>query len=66
MIFITKESDLCFDDICVLYFYASWMPNHKKMLIMLDKMEHKYCDVKFFAINTDMFASLCKRFSITS
>ena len=66
MLFITEESDLCFDGMCALYFYASWMPNHKKMLIMIDKMEQKYSDMKFFAINVDMFASLCRRFLVTS
>lgn len=66
MIFITQESDLCFNGVCVLYFYASWMPSHKKMLIMLDKMEQKYNNIKFFAINTDAFSQICRRFSIDS
>jgi len=66
MFFLTKESDLSLEGMCVLYFYASWMPHNKKMLIMLDKMEQKYSDISFFAIDSDMFPSFCKRFSVTS
>ena len=66
MIFITEESDLCFDNMTVLYFYAPWMPFHKKMIIMIDKMEQKYKNIKFYAINTDIFKSVCVRFSIDS
>lgn len=66
MIFITEESDLCFDGMSVLYFYASWMPFHKKMLLMIDKMEQRYTHIKFYAINTDIFKTICIRFSINS
>lgn len=66
MIFISQESDLCFDTMCVMYFYSPWMPYHKKMLIMLDKMEQKYDNMKFFAVNVDLFKSVCKRFEIDS
>ena len=63
MIFITKEEDLNFDQICALYFYASWVPFHKKMLVMLNKMEERY-PIKYFAIDIDNFSSIVKRFSI--
>ncbi len=66
MIFISEESDLKFDKMCVLYFYASWVPYNKKMLVMIDKMEQKYSDINFFAINADNFMQLCKRFSINN
>jgi Thioredoxin domain-containing protein len=67
MLFITQEQDISFaDQQQVLYFYASWMPFHKKMMIMIGKMEEKYKNVKFFAIDVDQFSSLCKRFNITS
>jgi thioredoxin-like negative regulator of GroEL len=66
MLFITQESDLKFNSKCVLYFYATWMPFHKKMLLMIDKMEKKYTDIKIFAIDTDYFKNICKRFSIES
>jgi thioredoxin-like negative regulator of GroEL len=65
MIFISQESDLVFDNPCVMYFYTSWMPYHKKMLVMLDKMEEKY-KMKFFGINADNFKPICKRFNIDS
>ena len=66
MIFITQESDLIFEKKCVLYFYATWLPYNKKMLIMLGKMEKKYNNVRFFAINIDNFKQTCRRFSIDS
>jgi thiol-disulfide isomerase/thioredoxin len=65
MIFITQEDELQFNTKCIMYFYASWMPYHKKMMVMLDKMEEKY-KLPFYAINVDNFKSLCKRFLITS
>ena len=39
MIFITEEWELRFKfKTQAFYFYAPWMPFHKKMLTMLDKM----------------------------
>ena len=65
MIFITEESEIQINEgIVGLYFYSSWMPFHKKMLIMISKIEDKYKDIQFYAIDTDHFKSLCKRFDI--
>lgn len=65
MIFITEESDLSAEDkITALYFYSSWMPFHKKMTIMISKVEEKYKDVKFYAIDTDHFKGLCARYDV--
>lgn len=66
MIFLTDELDFKLHPSCVLYFYASWMPYHKKMIIMLDKMEEKYKQLPFYAIDTDHFKSLCIRFDVES
>jgi thiol-disulfide isomerase/thioredoxin len=67
MQFILHEEDLSFkSEIQSLYFYASWMPYHKKMLLMIEKMEEKYKNIDFFAIDVDQFKGLCKRFSIES
>ena len=66
MFFITKESEIIFDKLQGLYFYASWMPFHKKMLIMIKKIEEKYKNVTFLAIDVDYFPTLCKRFSVES
>lgn len=67
MVFVTKEEELRFDNkIVVLYFYAHWMPYHKKMLTMISKMEEKNKEIQFFAIDVDHFKSLCKRFNVTS
>lgn len=66
MVFITKEEDLLFDNIKGLYFYASWMPFHKKMLIMISKMEEKYKNISFFAVDVDYFKSITKRFNVES
>jgi len=67
MIFITREEDLDLSfEKNALYFFGRWMPYHKKMLIMLDKMQEKYTDVIFYAIDVDMFKNMCKRFSVDS
>jgi len=65
MIFITNEKDLVFKDkIYALYFCATWMPYQKKMLTMIDKIEQKYKDVVFYAIDVDSFKNVCTRFAI--
>lgn len=67
MLFITKEQEIISPSkIKVLYFYATWMPFHKKMLIMIDKIEQKYKDITFLAIDVDHFKGLCRRFNIES
>lgn len=67
MIFLTKESDFQLKEVKQsLYFYAPWMPFHKKMMVMLGKMEEKYKNIEFLAIDTDAFKTFCKRFDITS
>ena len=67
MFFLIKEVDLnIYSEKCVLYFYATWMPFHKKMMVMLKKMEQKYNDINFFAIDAEAFKDLRKRFSIKS
>lgn len=65
MIFITEESELPnHDKIIALYFYSSWMPFHKKMMVMISKIEEKYKDIEFYAIDTDYFKGLCNRFEV--
>jgi thiol-disulfide isomerase/thioredoxin len=67
MNFLTEEENFQLGTkIQSLYFYASWMPYHKKMLVMIGKMEEKYPQIEFTAIDTDHFKGLCKRFSINS
>lgn len=65
MIFITQEEELQIDlPLQSLYFYASWMPHHKKFLTMISKMEEKYKENSFYAIDVDQFRSQCKRFDV--
>lgn len=67
MLFLTQEADLSFKQkIQAIYFYASWMPYHKKMLHMIGKMEEKYKDIGFFAIDVEHFKGLCRRFNVDS
>jgi thioredoxin 1 len=66
MKFITHEDDVNLDGLHVLYFYASWMPYHKKMMIMIDKIEQKYDNIMFSAVDVDFFKNLCKRFTVAS
>lgn len=67
MQFISQEEELTFKSpVQSLYFYASWMPYHKKMITMIEKMQEKHKGVDFFAIDVDHFNGLCKRFQIDS
>lgn len=66
MLFITKEDDIQLNNLSVLYFYASWMPYHKKVLYMIDKIEKKYENIKFQAVDVDFFKNQCLRFNIKS
>ena len=67
MFFITQENELASElKLHALYFYASWMPYHSKMLIMIDKMEEKHKDIAFFAVDVDAFKGLCRRFDVNS
>jgi thioredoxin-like negative regulator of GroEL len=66
MIFLTQEKDIIITGLQSLYFYSSWMPHHKKMMSMLSKMEEKYKDMGFFAVDVDFFKVFCKRFNVTS
>lgn len=67
MLFITQEAELVTaHKIQSLYFYAPWLPFHKKMLLMISKMEEKHKDISFLAIDVDHFKGLCKRFNIES
>lgn len=68
MLFITTEAEIKLEDnaLQAIYFYASWLPYHKKMLIMIDKMEDKFKNIKFMAIDVDHFKNQCIRFNIDS
>jgi|SRR5579864_7865595 len=67
MLFITREEEIRIDlPLQALYFYASWMPYHKKFLTMIGKMEEKYKDIVFSAIDVEAFNNQCKRFSVES
>lgn len=67
MLFITEEEELKIGtSVQALYFYASWMPYHNKFLTMISKVEEKYKNISFSAIDVDSFKSQCKRFSVES
>lgn len=66
MLFITDEQDLNLNtEKAAVYFYASWMPFHKKMLNMISKVEEKHKNIKFYAVDVDFFKGLCKRFEVS-
>lgn len=65
MIFATNEDEVEINhDLKVLYFYAPWMPFHKKMMIMIEKIESKNKDIKFIGVDVDYFKSSVKRYSV--
>lgn len=65
MLFITNESQINIkDNLLSLYFYSKWMPFHKKMLGMIDKVENKHRNIEFLAIDVDDFKNICKRFEV--
>jgi thiol-disulfide isomerase/thioredoxin len=67
MFFLLEENDFKIQNgRQALYFYSTWMPFHKKMNSMISKIEQKYKDISFCAIDVDLFKSLTKRFSVTS
>lgn len=67
MKFVIDSSEIDFSHPnIVLYFYAPWMPYHKKMVCMLEKLEIKYNDLYFYAINVDLTKDLITRFNIGS
>ena len=66
MQFLTDENELIFSNYTALYFYASWMPNHHRIVDMISKIEEKYSDLKFLAIDTDYFSGFCRRFKVKS
>lgn len=67
MQFITSENELILKPkVQSFYFYATWMPFHKRMMTMIGKMEEKHKDIDFIAVDSDSFKGLCKRFNIVS
>lgn len=66
MEFITEETSISPKGDIVYYFYANWMPYHKKMVEILNKMESKHISVKFNAIDVDFFKNAIKRFNVES
>ena len=65
MKYLLSEQDLKISGDTALYFYASWMPFHKKMVTMIGKIEEKF-KYNFIGIDVDNFKSLCKIHNITS
>lgn len=67
MLYATSEEEIRLtDNLQAIYFYASWMPYHKKMAVMIGKMEEKHKDINFLAIDVDQFPNQCKRFAVDS
>lgn len=67
MKFITNEKEFLINEkYNILYFYSTWMPGHKKMILMLSKMEEKYKNINFFGIDVEFFKTLCRKFKIES
>lgn len=66
MNYITDENEIKIDQGKVaIYFYSTWMPFHKKFVLMIDKVKEKY-KIPFIAIDTDQFHNQCIRFRVSS
>src|ERR1700676_3247461 len=52
------------NDLHSLYFYANRDPFHKKFMAMFNKIEERYKNIEFLAIDTDHFNNLCRRFNV--
>ncbi len=67
MQFITSEPELKFgESISAMYFYANWLLCHKKMLLMIGKVEDSYKDLTMLAVDVDHFKGLCRRYNVES
>lgn len=67
MLFLTHETELkTTDQMQALYFYNTRMPFHDKMVYVLAKIEEKYNNINYLAIDVNNFKGQCIRFSITS
>ena len=64
MIYISSEEDLKVEGVKALYFYANWMPFNLRIKGVLENIEKKNDKIKFFAVDTDSFKSLCTRYSV--
>lgn len=66
MFYLTKEQDFKLEKLQILYFYASWIPFHKRISLMLEKIEEKNPEIEFLAIDIDTFKTFIKRFKLES
>lgn len=67
MIYLTSDVNLeNSKGITGIYFYAQWLIFHKKMKIMIEKVEQQNKNIKFYAVDIDSFPNLCKRFAVDS
>lgn len=66
MFFIAREEDIDLSlPIQILYFYIPNMPFHKKVINFIDKMEERYKQINYLAVNCEDFPTQCIRFSIS-
>ena len=67
MLFITRPEEINIEkSLQALYFYASYIPQHKKFLTMIENVDGKINNLFFYAIDAEQFSSQCKRFSVKS
>ena len=64
MIYVLKESEIDSSAKICYYFYAPWLIFHKKMNIMLEKLETEYPDIKFYAIDIEHLKTFARAFEI--
>ncbi len=65
MIFVTETKDININTpFSVLYFYTNSITYHDKLMIMIEKVQSKYSNINFFAIDCDYLKDFYKQFEI--
>lgn len=67
MNFVSSEKEISINNgLCVLYFYTPWLIYHKKMLIMFNKVEDKYKDIVYLAVDASYFKKTLSIYNVVS
>lgn len=67
MKFITHESEVSLNKgFVAVYFYTDQFLFHQKYQIMINKVEHEFKEIIFYAIDLDSFKNAISRYNLTA